>query len=226
MPSARSHCSLPVRPGALVFGSEIEPLVQFPGFDRTFNIEALGHYLLNRYVPGPATFFRAVKKLQPGHYAVWRGGQPYRQPAISRLPLPTRSPTSRHSRTPCGCSTTTFDEAVQIRMRSDAPFGAYLSGGIDSSAVVATMVKTQLRARANVLSRLSRGGVFRARSRAHRCRAVWHRSSGIGGRTWRLHGRLADCRAAPWSAGERSLRYSDLHAFEIGLPQREDGVDG
>ena len=60
--------------GVLLFGSEIEPLVQFPGFDRAFDSEALGHYLLNRYVPGPSTFFRAVKKLQPGHYAVWQCG--------------------------------------------------------------------------------------------------------------------------------------------------------
>ena len=53
---------LATHPGMLLFGSEIEPLVQFPGFDRTFNVEALGHYLLNRYVPGPATFFPRGEK--------------------------------------------------------------------------------------------------------------------------------------------------------------------
>jgi asparagine synthase (glutamine-hydrolysing) len=128
------------RPGALLFGSEIEPLVQFPGFDRAFDSEALGHYLLNRYVPGPSTFFRAVKKLQPGHYAVWQSGKL----AITRYftpPFATIAPDVTSFEEATRMFETTFDEAVQIRMRSDALFGAYLSGGIDSSAVVATMVK-------------------------------------------------------------------------------------
>ena len=129
-----------MRPGALLFGSEIEPLVQFPGFDRTFNVEALGHYLLNRYVPGPATFFRAVTKLQPGHYAVWKAGNL----TITRYftpPFATTVPDVTSFEEAVRMFETTFDEAVRIRMRSDAPFGAYLSGGIDSSAVVATMVR-------------------------------------------------------------------------------------
>ena len=131
---------LATRPGALLFGSEIEPLVQFPGFDRTFNVEALGHYLLNRYVPGPATFFRAVSKLQPGHYAVWKDGNL----TITRYftpPFASTVPDVTSFEEAVRMFDTTFDEAVQIRMRSDAPFGAYLSGGIDSSAVVATMVR-------------------------------------------------------------------------------------
>jgi asparagine synthase (glutamine-hydrolysing) len=131
---------LAARPGVFLFASEIEPLVQFPGFDRTFNVNALGHYLLNRYVPGPATFFRAVKKLQPGHYAVWNAGNF----TINRYftpPFADTVPDLTSFDDAVGLFETTFDEAVRIRMRSDAPFGAYLSGGIDSSAIVATMVK-------------------------------------------------------------------------------------
>ena len=127
-------------PGALLFGSEMEPLVQFPGFDRTFNVEALGHYLLNRYVPGPATFFRAVSKLQPGHYAVWKDSNLI----LTRYftpPFATTVPDVTSFEEAVRMFDTTFDEAIKIRMRSDAPFGAYLSGGINSSAVVATMVK-------------------------------------------------------------------------------------
>src|SRR5204863_9569077 len=126
--------------GVLLFGSEIEPLVQFPGFNRAFDSEALGHYLLNRYVPGPSTFFRAVKKLQPGHYVVWQSGTlkttRYFTPPVATT-LPDISSLDEAIRLFEG----TFDEAVRIRMRSDAPFGAYLSGGIDSSAVVAAMVR-------------------------------------------------------------------------------------
>src|SRR3984893_3258869 len=126
--------------GVLLFGSEIEPLVQFPGFNRAFDSEALGHYLLNRYVPGPSTFFRAVKKLQPGHYAVWQSGT-LKTTRYFTPPFATTVPDVKSFDDAIRLFEGTFDEAVRIRMRSDAPFGAYLSGGIDSSAVVATMVK-------------------------------------------------------------------------------------
>jgi len=126
--------------GVLLFGSEIEPLVQFPGFHRAFDSEALGHYLLNRYVPGPSTFFRAVKKLQPGHYAVWQSGT-LKTTRYFTPPFATSVPDVKSFDDAIRLFEVTFDEAVRIRMRSDAPFGAYLSGGIDSSAVVATMVK-------------------------------------------------------------------------------------
>jgi len=131
---------LAAQPRGLVFASEIEPLTQFPGVDRGFDLEALGQYLFNRYVPGPATFFRAVSKLQPGHYAVWKAGDL----SITRYftpPCATTVPDIRSFEEALDMFDTTFDEAVRIRMRSDAPFGAYLSGGIDSSAVVAAMVR-------------------------------------------------------------------------------------
>ena len=126
--------------GGLLFGSEIEPLVQFPGIDRTFYSESLGHYLLNRYVPGPSTFFQAVKKLQPGHYVVWQRGT-LTTTRYFTPPVATTPPDVKSFDEAIGLFEQAFDEAVRIRMRSDAPFGAYLSGGIDSSAVVATMVK-------------------------------------------------------------------------------------
>jgi asparagine synthase (glutamine-hydrolysing) len=126
--------------GVLLFSSEIEPIVQFPGFSRVFDSEALGHYLLNRYVPGPATFFRGVKKLLPGHYAVWQGGT-LKATRYFTPPFATTVPDVKFFDDAIGLFEATFDEAVRIRMRSDAPFGAYLSGGVDSSAVVATMVR-------------------------------------------------------------------------------------
>lgn len=126
--------------GGLLFGSEIEPLVRFPGFSRTLDPEAFGHYLLNRYVPGPLTFFSAVKKLQPGTYAVWQSGT-LKTTRYFTPPVATTAPETKSFDEAVRLFEGTFDEAVRIRMRSDAPFGAYLSGGIDSSAVVATMVK-------------------------------------------------------------------------------------
>lgn len=125
---------------ALLFSSEIEPLVRYPGVNRAIDIQALEQYLLNRYVPGPATFFRSVRKLPPGCYLVWRDGEctvtRYFEP-----PLATTEPDIADFEEAVMSFRTAFDEAVRIRMRSDAPFGAYLSGGIDSSAVVAAMVR-------------------------------------------------------------------------------------
>jgi asparagine synthase (glutamine-hydrolysing) len=126
--------------GGFLFGSEIDSLIQFPGFSRDFDSEALGHYLLNRYVPGPATFFRKLKKLPPGHYAVWQSGA-LKTTRYFAPPVSTTLPDVKSFDDAISLFKQTFDEAVRIRMRSDAPFGAYLSGGIDSSAVVATMVK-------------------------------------------------------------------------------------
>jgi asparagine synthase (glutamine-hydrolysing) len=126
--------------GGLLFASEIEPIVRFPGFDRGFDPEALGHYLLNRYVPGPLTFFRNVRKLQPGHYCVWQAGRLTGERYFI-APFATAEPDIGRFDEAVELFTKTFDEAVRLRMRSDAPFGAYLSGGIDSSAVVAAMAR-------------------------------------------------------------------------------------
>jgi asparagine synthase (glutamine-hydrolysing) len=132
-------------PGSMIFGSEIEPIIQFPGFERRFDTDALGHYLLNRYVPGPSTFFRDLKKLQPGHYAIWQDGHL----SLTRYytaPFATTEPDILRFDDAVAMFSETFDDAVRIRMRSDAPFGAYLSGGLDSSAVVAAMMRHSSRA--------------------------------------------------------------------------------
>jgi asparagine synthase (glutamine-hydrolysing) len=127
-------------PGVLVCGSEIEPLLQFPGVDRAFNHDALVHYLFNRYVPGPLTFFRSVEKLQPGCYALWENDR-FVTKRYFTPPIASTEPDIRRFDDAVSQFQQTFDEAVRIRMRSDAPFGAYLSGGVDSAAVVATMVR-------------------------------------------------------------------------------------
>ena len=126
--------------GVWLFGSEIEPIMQFPGMDRSLDHEALQDYLLNRYVPGPSTLFQAVKKLPPGCYGVWQAGHL----SITRYytpPFATTVPDVLNFGDAVQMFTETFEDAVRIRMRSDAPFGAYLSGGVDSSAIVATMVR-------------------------------------------------------------------------------------
>lgn len=126
--------------GGIIFSSEIEPLIRFPKIDNTLQPGAIGHYLINRFVPGPSTFFRGVNKLTGGCYAVWEG-KAFRTARYFTPPIVTTRPDVRKLKDAVGLFRDVFDDAVRLRMRSDAPFGAYLSGGIDSSAVVSTMVK-------------------------------------------------------------------------------------
>ena len=126
--------------GAWLFCSEIEPIMQFPGVDRSLDHAALQDYLLSRYVPGPSTLFRTVKKLPPGCYAVWQSGR-FTVTRYFTPPFATTVPDVRSFRDAVEMFSEKFEDAVRIRMRSDAPFGAYLSGGLDSSAIVAAMVR-------------------------------------------------------------------------------------
>ena len=132
--------------GRLVFASEIAPILEMPGLSRQIEPQALDQYLLNRYVPGPNTFFRAIRKLQPGSYAVWKDGR-LDETRYFVPPLATASPRFPNLQDATAAFAEVFDEAVHIRMRSDAPYGAYLSGGIDSSAVVAAMTRHRDRVR-------------------------------------------------------------------------------
>lgn len=126
------------REGLLLFASEIKSILAFPGIHATVNREALRDYFAYRYVPGPDTLFQGIRKLMPGCRAVW---QKDRLTESRYYVPPDRAPLG--SPTLSGDPTDSFlrelDEAVRLRMVSDVPFGAFLSGGIDSSAVVGLM---------------------------------------------------------------------------------------
>jgi asparagine synthase (glutamine-hydrolysing) len=124
----------------LVFCSEIDPLLAFPGVSRALEPDALRQYLLNRYVPAPLTFFRDIRKLAPGCALVWKQGK-YAIERYFTPPLADVAPDFTNFDNAVEAFEQVFDDAVRIRMRSDAPYGAFLSGGIDSSAVVAHMAK-------------------------------------------------------------------------------------
>ena len=126
--------------GLLLFASEIKAILACPGVDRTLNEDAIREYLLYRYVPGPATLFERIRKLSPGCLAVWENGilkeERYYSPP-DRFPR-NASPLPPD---PIGEFLQLLDESVRIRMISDVPFGAFLSGGIDSSTVVGLMAR-------------------------------------------------------------------------------------
>ncbi|NLD69595.1 MAG: asparagine synthase (glutamine-hydrolyzing) [Limnobacter sp.] len=130
------------RPGELLFASEIKAILAHGGVSPEVDPTAIRDYFAYRYVPAPATLFRGIRKLMPGSAAVWQRGRlhewRYYSPPDGRPPAAGVDATA-------GDIVQDFlarlDEAVAIRMISDVPFGAFLSGGIDSSAVVALMTR-------------------------------------------------------------------------------------
>lgn len=124
--------------GGHIFSSEISPLLKAPGVSRGLNWDALSNLFIDRYAPGPATMFRSIEKLSPGSLAVWESGR-FDSRRYFVPPFASVKPDVTDFEDAVQLFTDTFGESVKLRLRSDAPFGAYLSGGIDSSAVVATM---------------------------------------------------------------------------------------
>ncbi|PYS57647.1 MAG: hypothetical protein DMF76_21645 [Acidobacteria bacterium] len=122
----------------MVFGSEFNALLQHPGVSRDVDYEAIHYYLSFICVPAPLTAYRAIRKLEPGHSLLWRNGEVkierYWQLDFSKkLDISEQEAGER--------VVDLLREAVRIRLMSEVPLGAFLSGGIDSSAVVALMAQ-------------------------------------------------------------------------------------
>src|SRR6266550_3097198 len=122
--------------GQFIFGSEFSALLQHPGIGKDINTEALHHYLSFMCVPAPLTAYQAIKKLEPGHSLRWRRGairiERYWQPDFSAKIDITEEEAGKRA-------IEILRDAVKVRLMSEVPLGAFLSGGIDSSAVVALM---------------------------------------------------------------------------------------
>lgn len=125
---------------SLYFGSEIKALLASKKINTGIDTSAIGHYLNYRYVPGPNTFFNDVYKLPPGSVAVWHRGN-LEQSTYYRSPDYSLSSAVPEKNDVVAVFQEKLEESVQRRMISDVPFGAFLSGGIDSSAIVALMAR-------------------------------------------------------------------------------------
>src|SRR5438067_6977721 len=124
--------------GQLVFGSEFNALLQHPGVSRDVDYEAIHYYLSFICVPAPLSAYRAIRKLEPGHWLLWRNGEV----KIERYWQLDFSKKLNISEQEAGERVVDLlREAVRIRLMSEVPLGAFLSGGIDSSAVVALMAQ-------------------------------------------------------------------------------------
>ncbi|MFF5262487.1 asparagine synthase (glutamine-hydrolyzing) [Actinomadura viridis] len=121
---------------SLTFGSELKTLMQDPGIPREVDPVALHHYLTYQYVPAPWSIYSEVRKLPPGHLLVWRDGA-FDVRRYWRLDFTPRQVSGEEEA--AERLRELLLEATRIRMTSERPLGAFLSGGIDSSAVVAAM---------------------------------------------------------------------------------------
>src|ERR1017187_7295222 len=125
-------------PEGLYFASELKCL-RTAGIPLDVDAEALRLYFRFSYIPDPLTPFKQVKKLEPGSWLLYPATGQVRRGHYWKLPAPTErntiaDPAELYERT-----RQVFDESVRLRMIADVPLGAFLSGGIDSSCVVASM---------------------------------------------------------------------------------------
>ncbi|MHB8953472.1 MAG: asparagine synthase (glutamine-hydrolyzing) [Pirellulaceae bacterium] len=126
-------------PNRLLFASELKSLLQVPGVPREIDPTALDHYLTYQYIPHPWTIFRGIRKLPPGHYAVYED----ERLTVEKYWTPDfRATWLGNEQDAIAALQTTLESAVQLRMQSDVPLGAFLSGGVDSSLIVALMQRS------------------------------------------------------------------------------------
>ncbi|MCX7972928.1 MAG: asparagine synthase (glutamine-hydrolyzing) [Candidatus Aminicenantes bacterium] len=126
--------------GTLVFGSEIKAILAYPGILRELDLEALDFYLTFEYIPAPYSIFKGIKKLPAAHWLL------YAPPKLMINRYWQLDPKKLKEETKFLTLDQAMDElyeklreSVQLRLISDVPLGAFLSGGIDSSTIVGFM---------------------------------------------------------------------------------------
>jgi asparagine synthase (glutamine-hydrolysing) len=124
------------RDGDFWFGSEAKSILEDTAVEREVDFDAIDSYLHYQYVPHPLCAFRGLRKLPPAHTLVWEDGRVdvarYWKLSYRRGAVETEIEAQEAIREQ-------LLEATRLRLRSDVPLGAFLSGGVDSSAVVAAM---------------------------------------------------------------------------------------
>ncbi len=127
-----------IRDGRLAWGSELKALLADPSQPRELDRVALARFLQYQYIPAPGTILHGVHKLEPASVLTWEGGdveiRRYWSPSYG--PKANRSPGEDREE-----GLELLREAVRLRLRSDVPVGLFLSGGMDSSTVLALMAE-------------------------------------------------------------------------------------
>jgi asparagine synthase (glutamine-hydrolysing) len=122
----------------LLFGSEIKAILA-EGLQPTIDLQALSHYLSLLYIPSPHTIYREIRKLEAGHLLLYRDGQPTIRRYWDLSPIQPLAVSRGRSDELHAELLDLLNDAVRRRLVSDVPLGAFLSGGLDSSTVVALM---------------------------------------------------------------------------------------
>ena len=122
--------------GQLVFGSEIKSILQDPTVDKELDFDSLLYYLNYEYIPAPRTIYKQIRKLLPGHLAIYDGKEFKLKKFwdLTDFASEERGELFYSSRL-----RSLLEDSVRRRMISDVPLGAFLSGGLDSSTIVALM---------------------------------------------------------------------------------------
>jgi asparagine synthase (glutamine-hydrolysing) len=124
--------------GTFVFGSELKSLLEHPEIEREIDPEAVDAYFTLGYVPDPLCIFKGIHKLPPGHHLTFSKGQIKVEEYWDFNFAPAAS---RREEDYLEELRFLLDESVRLRLISDVPLGAFLSGGIDSSTVVGLMAR-------------------------------------------------------------------------------------
>jgi asparagine synthase (glutamine-hydrolysing) len=128
------------RSGDMVFASELKGILAHPAVDRELDPQALEDYLALGYVPDPKSIYRGICKLPPGHWLSWHAGEDRPVPR-TYWDVPFKLAGDMSVADATAQLRSRLDTAVASQMMADVPLGAFLSGGVDSSAVVASMAR-------------------------------------------------------------------------------------
>ena len=124
-----------------LFCSELKALARHPSFERRINPTAVSQYVAYGYVPSPLSIYEGIAQLEPGHYVALKAGVEAGS-VVRRVPywqLPEPAPQNIAESRAIEELESLLSDAIRIRMRADVPTGAFLSGGVDSSLIVALM---------------------------------------------------------------------------------------
>ena len=202
----------------IVFASELKPILQLPEIGRDLSWEAVGHLFTFLATPASQSIVNGVRKLEPARIATAaakRGVRLERYWDVEFQPDERASEDELVERL-----RELLVEAVTLHQLSDVPIGAFLSGGIDSSAVVATMAQLDLRPGQDLFDWLRRGRLQRALPRQAGCGAVRNRTPRAHSST----GCGPDCRGSclvSRRAVRRHVGDSDLHGLEARRRTRQ-----
>jgi len=132
----------------LLFGSELKALKVHPAFSANIDRDALALYLRHNYVPTPYSIYQGIEKFPPGHYVAIALGQ--KRASVELIPFWSfnaavkaglDNPLPSDSKAVVDTLETQLDRGIGMQMLADVPLGAFLSGGVDSSLIVALMQK-------------------------------------------------------------------------------------